>query len=133
MIDKTRLILWCMAAVIPILGFGEEASAEPKAGGRVVITYGWGTPRHFNPAVQLGTSTAIVGTQVFASPLRYDENCNPQPYLAKSWKISEDGRSVTLDLVQGAVFRDGRPITSEDANTIGVCTMMRSSRQENKK
>jgi peptide/nickel transport system substrate-binding protein len=94
----------------PVIG----AADEPRQGGRVVISYGGGTPRHFNPAVQSGTSTAIVGTQIFASPLRYDANWNPQPYLAKSWKVSEDGRSVTLNLVEGATFHDGRPITSED-------------------
>jgi len=112
--SNLRRFLLAMAVLFFIFGFVGGASAEPKAGGKVVITYGGGTPRHFNPAVQSGTSTAIVGTQIFASPLRYDENWNPRPYLAKSWKVSEDGRSVTLNLVEGAVFHDGRPITSED-------------------
>jgi peptide/nickel transport system substrate-binding protein len=38
----------------------------------------------------------------------------PQPYLAKSWDVSEDGLTVTLNLVENAVFHDGTPITSED-------------------
>lgn len=88
MIDKTRLILWCMAAVIPILGFGEEASAEPKAGGRVVITYGGGTPRRMEINRLL---------QEYEEPGGFPE-------------VMETG----------------------DANTIGVCAMMRSSRQEDK-
>ena len=87
---------------------------EPQRGGVVVISYGGGTPRHFNPAVASGTSTAIVGTQLFASPLRYDENWNPQPYLAQDWEVSEDGLAVTLHLVEDATFHDGHPITSED-------------------
>jgi len=104
-----------LIAVLLIIGLtGLDAFAEPRRGGRVVISYGGGTPRYFNPAVQSGTSTAIVGTQIFASPLRYDENWNPIPYLAQTWKVSEDGRSVTLKLVGGATFHDGRPITSED-------------------
>jgi len=61
-----------------------------------------------------GSATAIPGTQIFASPLRYDENWNPQPYLAKSWEVSQDGLAVTLHLVEGATFHDGHPITSED-------------------
>ncbi|MBU2578157.1 ABC transporter substrate-binding protein [Patescibacteria group bacterium] len=93
---------------------GSHGFAQQDRGGKVVISYGGGTPRHFNPAVQSGSSTAIVGSQIFASPLRYDENWNPQPYLAKTWKVSEDGRSVTLKLVEGATFHDGHPITSED-------------------
>ncbi|MEE8392476.1 MAG: ABC transporter substrate-binding protein [Anaerolineae bacterium] len=87
---------------------------EPRRGGTLVISYGGGTPRHFNPALASGSSTAIVGTQIFASPLRYDDNWNPQPYLAESWNVSADGLSVTLHLVAGATFHDGHPITSED-------------------
>ena len=71
-------------------------------------------PRHLNPAVQSGTATAVPGTQIFASPLRYDEDWNPHPYLAESWEVAEDGLSVTLHLVEGATFHDGEPITSED-------------------
>ena len=71
-------------------------------------------PRHLNPAVQSGIATAVPGTQIFASPLRYDADWNPHPYLAESWKVADDGLSVTLNLVKGAKFHDGKPITSED-------------------
>ena len=78
-------------------------------------------PRHFNGAIQSGVATAMVATQVFASPLRYDDKWNPQPYLAESWKIAPDNLSVTLHLVRNAVFHDGTPVTSADvAFTIGV-------------
>ncbi len=43
-------------------------------------------PRHFNGAVQSGIATGMISTQLFASPLRYDDKWNPQPYLAKSWR-----------------------------------------------
>ncbi|WP_121630616.1 ABC transporter substrate-binding protein [Tropicibacter alexandrii] len=71
-------------------------------------------PRHLNGAVQSGIATGVPSTQIFASPLRYDENWEPQPYLAESWTVAEDGLSVTLNLVEGATFHDGQPITSED-------------------
>lgn len=71
-------------------------------------------PRHLNGAVQSGTATAMPSAQIFASPLRYDENWNPQPYLAKSWDVSDDGLTVTLNLVDNATFHDGKPVTSED-------------------
>lgn len=94
--------------------FATAAQAEePKSGGTLVMAIQQ-TPRHLNPAVQSGTATGIPGTQLFAAPLRYDEGWNPQPYLAESWEISDDGLSVTLNLVQGATFHDGAPITSED-------------------
>ncbi|CAN0510021.1 unnamed protein product, partial [Discosporangium mesarthrocarpum] len=86
---------------------------EPKSGGTLVL----GTTqkaRHLNPAVQSGIATAVPGTQIFATPLRFDENWEPQPYLAESWSISDDGKSITLKLRANAKFHDGKPITSED-------------------
>lgn len=72
------------------------------------------TPRHLNGAVQSGIATAVPSTQIFASPLRYDENWQPQPYLAESWAVADDGLSLTLNLVKNATFHDGKPVTSED-------------------
>jgi len=89
------------------------AQAQPKRGGTLVMSV-QNTPRHLNPAVQSGIATGEPGTQLFASPLRYDEGWNPQPYLAESWTVSDDGLTVTLNLVAGATFHDGHPITSED-------------------
>lgn len=82
-------------------------------GGTLVIA-STQVPRHLNGAVQSGIATAVPSTQIFASPLRYDENWEPQPYLAKSWEVSPDGLTVTLNLVDNATFHDGEAVTSED-------------------
>ncbi|MEL6679623.1 MAG: ABC transporter substrate-binding protein [Pseudomonadota bacterium] len=89
------------------------AAAAWADGGTLVIA-STQVPRHLNGSVQSGTATAVPSTQIFASPLRYDSNWEPQPYLAESWEVAEDGLSVTLNLVEGATFHDGMPITSED-------------------
>jgi peptide/nickel transport system substrate-binding protein len=70
--------------------------------------------RHLNGAVQSGVATAMPSTQLFASPLRFDDKWNAQPYLAESWKLAEDGKSLTLNLRKNAFFHDGKPITSAD-------------------
>lgn len=98
-----------VAASLP----GLPAGAGPQDGGALVI----GTlnvPRHFNSAIQSGIATALPATQIFASPLRYDDDWTPEPYLAKSWEVSDDGLTVTLHLVENALFHDGTPVTSED-------------------
>ncbi len=89
------------------------ASGDPVAGGTLSFAAVGGV-RHLNGTVQSGYATAVPGTQVNASPLLFDENYQPQPYLAEAWEVSDDGLSVTLDLVDNAVFHDGTPITSED-------------------
>lgn len=100
------------AGVAALLGTTAIAE-EPVRGGTLITTLPQ-TPRHLNPAVQSGIVTGAPGAQLFAAPLRYDEDWTPQPYLAESWAWSDDGLSMTLNLVQGATFHDGAPITSED-------------------
>ncbi|GIT59952.1 MAG: hypothetical protein Ct9H300mP19_19000 [Dehalococcoidia bacterium] len=73
-----------------------------------------GTPRHLNPAVQSGIATGAPGAQLFATLVRFDDQWNAHPYLAKSWDVSDDSRTVTFQLVEGATFHDGKPITSSD-------------------
>ncbi len=95
------------------VGASALAAEEPTQGGTLVMALQQ-TPRHLNPAVQSGTATGGPGAQLFAAPLRYDEDWTPQPYLAESWEVADDGLSVTLNLVQDAVFHDGEPIKSSD-------------------
>ncbi len=102
-----------LAASVTAMVAGAPRAEEPTKGGTLIATLGQ-TPRHLNPAVQSGVVTGAPGAQLFAAPLRYDEDWTPQPYLAKSWTVSDDGLSVTLNLVEDATFHDGAPIKSSD-------------------
>ena len=109
-----RITGWAATALASItLLTTVVAAEEPTRGGTLIMAI-QSTPRHLNPAVQSGIATGQPGAQLFAAPLRYDEDWNPQPYLAESWEISDDGLRVTLHLVKGATFHDGAPITSKD-------------------
>ncbi|MCP8881935.1 ABC transporter substrate-binding protein [Devosia sp. XJ19-1] len=102
------LALGLTTAIAPL-----PAYAGPDDGGSLVVA-SIGVARHFNGAIQSGVATALPSTQLFASPLQYTEDWTPEPYLAKSWDVSEDGLTVTLNLVDNAKFHDGVPLTSED-------------------
>jgi len=100
-------------AVLAAAATAVPSFAQDKAGGTLIV----GTtqaPRHLNGAVQSGVATAMPSTQLFASPLRFDDKWNPQPYLAEKWSLAADGMALTLNLRKDAVFHDGKPITSED-------------------
>ncbi|MDU8925859.1 ABC transporter substrate-binding protein [Alisedimentitalea sp. MJ-SS2] len=99
-------------ALASVLATGVVAE-EPKRGGTLLTVLGTNV-RNLNPAVQSGIVTGYPGAQLFAAPLRYDDSWTPQPYLAESWEVSDDGLSVTLNLVKNATFHDGQPITSKD-------------------
>ena len=42
------------------------------------------------------------------------EKVEPLPQLAKSWDWSDDGKQLTMHLVEGAKWSDGAPFSSED-------------------
>lgn len=108
-----KYILLGFVGFLSIIGTSRHSTAQ-SAGSNTVVIATTQVPRHFNGTVQSGIATAMPGAQIFASPLRYDDNWNPQPYLAQSWEVAPDGLSVTLHLVKNAVFHDGKPVTSED-------------------
>ena len=114
MIRLTRRTALRMGIGAVVLPYAFPALAqEIKRGGTLVVGSAE-IPRHLNGAVQSGNATAMPSTQLFASPLRFDDKWNPQPYLAESWKLAEDGKSLTLNVRKNAVFHDGKPVTSED-------------------
>lgn len=43
-----------------------------------------------------------------------DSRVEPLPNLAKSWEWSEDGKSLTMNLVEGARWSDGDPFDADD-------------------
>ena len=103
------------AMAAPAIGWpNEAAAAAAPAGGTLVVAAAAGSPRHFNSAVQSGIATGMPAAQIFASPLRFDDQWRPHPYLAERWELAPDGMSLTLHLVKGATFHDGQPITSAD-------------------
>lgn len=52
--------------------------------------------------------------QLYNVLVRYDENLQPQPELAESWEVGDDGRSLQLNLRQGVQYHSGREFTAED-------------------
>ena len=67
-------------------------------------------------ATYMSTSSPVSqgGTRAYAGLLEYDFELRPQPGLAESWSVSEDGKTVTFKLRKNAQFHDGHPITSAD-------------------
>jgi peptide/nickel transport system substrate-binding protein len=111
---KASLLTVALGLALAATAIAPSIKPALAADGGTVVVASTQVPRHFNGAVQSGMATAMPSSQIFASPLRYDDNWKPQPYLAKSWETSADGLSVTLKLVDNALFHDGKPVTSED-------------------
>lgn len=102
-----------LIAATPLPAF---AQGGPKRGGTLAIGIeGASTgdsldPRTFNSPYWGVASGTIFNTLVEAhGPLN-----ELRPGLARSWEGSEGGKRWVFDLVEGATFHDGRPVTAAD-------------------
>ncbi len=52
---------------------------------------------------------------VYETLVKVDQNGDLKPALAKSWKVSDDGKTYTFELVDNATFTGGSTFTAKDA------------------
>ena len=72
-------------------------------------------PPHLDPTA--GAAAAIdevVYANVFEGLTRIDEKGQPQPALAESWTVSDDGKEYTFKLRSGVKFHDGTEFDASD-------------------
>jgi peptide/nickel transport system substrate-binding protein len=108
-----RYILSASAALaIAGLLVSPAAVAQERGGTLVMVVQ----PEPPTLASYLSTSGPIgqVTTKVFDGLLEYNFDLKPQPSLAESWTVSDDGKTVTFNLRKGVTFHDGKPFTSAD-------------------
>ena len=68
-----------------------------------------------NPLLTVHPLARQVQRHVLLTTLaRYDSAMVPRPYLARSWRWSEEDRLLTFQLHPGVRWHDGRPTTSRD-------------------
>ncbi|PSP90785.1 hypothetical protein BRC87_05640 [Halobacteriales archaeon QS_4_66_20] len=89
--------------------------STPTSGDRFVF----GTTRtpadRINHLAMESTASNYLWNTLVHSPLfRFDENRERQPGLAADYSVSDDGTEFTFELVEGAQFHNGDPITAED-------------------
>ena len=95
---------------VTIVDAQEEA---PRYGGTFIFS-GPAEPIILNPTLAGDTYSNYVLAQIMGSLVEYDENLLIQPMLAKSWEISDDGKTYTFNLERGVKWHDGEDFTSED-------------------
>ena len=92
-------------------GSGEKSRAETL---RLGMT-GAGKTESLNPE---GTISALINIAycgaLYDSLLGFDADLKLIPQLATSWKMADDGMSITLNLRKDVTWHDGDPFTAED-------------------
>lgn len=87
---------------------------KPVPGGTVIAALNSTTIPNLN--TQMTSSVpALFAADVWADGLMtYDRFANRVPRLARSWTISEDGKTYTFALREGVKWSDGQPFTAAD-------------------
>jgi ABC-type transport system substrate-binding protein len=90
-----------------------KQAEEPRPGG--VLRIGALSPGAFRANLDpVGDGPAFLLEQVYDGLVRLDDNLKVMPALAEYWVISDDGRTYTFYLRQGAKFHHGRELEAED-------------------
>ena len=93
---------------------GDARSERLRPGENVLRIAVPSDPRSLDPAIAYDVVTWPLVRTLFHGLVDYDDELNLVPWHARSWSISEDGRTITFKLRQDIRFSNGRPITSED-------------------
>jgi peptide/nickel transport system substrate-binding protein len=114
----TRLVastVVLVAVVAAGIGLGSQKAAAQDTGNDV-LRIGWAQdPKTLNPFTGVNEEEYTVWALTWELPLNFDpETLGPSPGIAESWEVSEDRKTVTFELIRGAKWSDGRPITSAD-------------------
>ena len=101
----TLVLCFALVTALAVVSWGEEL--------RVLrMSQSW--PTRIDPHVGNDGSSRTAYVNLYDSLVYPDKDSQPQPHLATSWEISEDGLTYTFHLRQDARFHDGTPVTAKD-------------------
>ncbi len=91
------------------------ATDEPPdaPGGTLVVAIS-DDPGQFNPGLTTSGSVHTASELMYNGLISYDEAYAPEPDLALSWEIEDDGALYRFTLRDDVVWHDGTPFTSAD-------------------
>ena len=90
-----------------------DAPSRPAPLSTLVIAQG-GDPGALNPAVTTSGNTHPVTDQLFNGLVGLDQQLNPVPELAESWRIEDEGRTYRFTLRDDVRWHDDVAFTSAD-------------------
>ena len=111
----TRLFI-TLLAVATLAGCGKrETPVEWGNKQQVLLIGNAAEPKELDPHVTTGVAEARIELALFEGLTSYHpKTLEPQPGVAESWEISEDGRVYTFKLRPDAQWSNGDTVTAED-------------------
>jgi peptide/nickel transport system substrate-binding protein len=110
---RRNILRWGAGAGLATLGSARSGAASLRRGGVITLLL-TAEPPTLTTIAHSAYNAVIVSPKVTEGLLTYDFDLNPQPQLATTWRVSEDGLTYTFGLRRGVTWHDGRPFTSAD-------------------
>jgi len=106
---RYQLFLVLVVSLVFILSCAGYTQQEVKA-----LRYTQQEPVNIDPAVGSEYSSTIALCNLYDTLVFPNPDGSLKPWLAKDWKISEDGLTYTFELVPGVNFHHGDKLTADD-------------------
>lgn len=91
-----------------------EAPAEPTPQPGGTLKLSMRLPKTLNPLVNEDETVGKILQLIFEPLINVDKAGKPSSGLAESWSVSEDGKTLTLQLSTNLHWQDGTSITADD-------------------
>ena len=114
-----RVVQAAAVAALAVLAVGCGSSGDTGRNGSgvidQVININWGAePPSLDPGLATDTTSGDVITNIMDPLVKLDKDLEPIPNLAKSWTVSDDGKTVTFKLRDDGRWTNGDPVTAQD-------------------
>lgn len=120
MFKKISCILLSVVLLLGMTGCSSSISdiftdtSEPSYEESSIINLIMSDIKTLNPVVSKDADTYYISKLVYQSLFETDEHLSPSGELVSDYKVSDDGKTVTLSLVKDACFSDGSSLTADD-------------------
>ena len=104
----------CIASAFAALALFNRSHTSAPADGGTYVEGLVGSVGNLNPLFAGGNVDTELDHLVFNGLLKYDTEGKLAADLARSWQVSKDGKTYTVNLKEGVAWHDGQPFTSED-------------------
>ncbi|QHB99911.1 hypothetical protein EK0264_06180 [Epidermidibacterium keratini] len=88
----------------------EDSEVDPNATFTWMYSVG---NTSFDPNTITTNNSQMYLYPIYDSLVRIDAAGEPQPMLASDWKVSDDGLSITMNLIEGWSYHDGTPFDAQ--------------------
>lgn len=114
--SQTAAVLLAGALTLAACASGGTSQAPATSGSKTLVIDTSFDLKTADPGRTYEPTGLFVDKALYETLLSFDgaDVTKPVPALAESYELSEDGKTLTLKLKQGATFADGSPVTADD-------------------